>query len=70
MENTHMCIISANYWPTVTKFASQVHVIRVQQLIRLWFDLLFKVTGVEMQKSNFESTRGSLQILPAAHKHL
>jgi len=36
VENAYICIISASNRPVVTKFASWVHLTRMQQLSGIW----------------------------------
>ena len=47
-----MCIISVSYWPTITKFASQVHLMRLHRQIHYWFDLLVGLKGQNVTSSS------------------
>jgi len=61
-KNTYMYIISATCCPAVTKFGSWVYLTWVQ-------DLIFKVTEVKMNKSNFGRNR-VVQIVTDVRRHL
>jgi len=62
-----MCSISGTCGSVVTKFASWMHLTWMQS--NVGFDLLSGVTGVKMDKSNFETTRVA-QVVTAVHRDL